>query len=258
LPKLNSKIVILLYNCSYLFVFIQYNSVVNQIKHKRRKQLMTFSPYTPLIRSQVQSGKASVNPVANVPTMVYVQFEERFLSIPKVVAAPQTTVPGTTVQGVGVANVTREGFDLYVTRSNTTATSVSWIAALTNEFELNMSLQTDAHINPDAIKVLKHFGMLYTPGLSDDQFIDITLEWTLRDTKGAMIRSGFQGFKFDSAYTYTTPEVSIDFTGLPVGDYRLTHEANVPGFGVWKDHCIIRLNSDGTIHGALYEPYQVD
>lgn len=214
---------------------------------------------TPRIRSQVQSGKVYVEPVANVPTMVHVTFEQPFLDIPQVVVSPNTTVPGTTVLEVGAANITKEGFDAYVTRTNTTTTSVSFIAALTNDFELNMSMQTDAWNNPGTTKILKHYGNINQDNIpQSSQFVDVELEWTLRDTKGAMIRSGFTAFAASDASNYKTPQISTDFTGLAVGDYRLTHESHVPGFGVFKTHAIIRLNADGTIKGDYLEPYQVD
>jgi hypothetical protein len=225
------------------------------------------SKYTPQIRQQVQSGKVYVEPVANVPTMAHVTFEEPFVAIPQVVASANTTVPGTTVLEVGVANVTKEGFDVYVTRTNTTTTSVSFVAALTNSVDINFTLQDNGNHTDGAnqriiTKILKHHASLY-PEMTidadaDKHFVDVEVEWTLRDPKGAMIRSGFQAFEKDGLYYYKTPELSIDFTGMAIGDYRLTYESHVPGLGAQKHHAIIRINSLGNVEGSYIEPYEAD
>lgn len=76
----------------------------------------------------IQSGVESINPEANTPTSVNVEFSNEYSSPPVVVATPVTTVPGKTVTGVGVNNITTTGFTLWVTRTNTTETSVNWIA----------------------------------------------------------------------------------------------------------------------------------
>jgi hypothetical protein len=48
----------------------------------------------------------------------------------RVVATPRTTVPGTQVLGVGVGSITTSGFNVYITRTNTTSTNtgIDWIA----------------------------------------------------------------------------------------------------------------------------------
>ena len=76
----------------------------------------------------IQWGVATITPVANTPTGSGVKFSTAYTSVPIVVASPITTVAGTTVTGGTVAEITTTGFDAYVTRSNTTNTSVGWIA----------------------------------------------------------------------------------------------------------------------------------
>jgi hypothetical protein len=41
-------------------------------------------------------------------------------------AVPNTTVPGTQVQGVGISSVTSDGCVLTLTRTNTTVTTIYW------------------------------------------------------------------------------------------------------------------------------------
>jgi hypothetical protein len=44
------------------------------------------------------------------------------------VASPLTAVPGTQVTGIGIADVTKNGCKIYLTRTNTTTTGIHWIA----------------------------------------------------------------------------------------------------------------------------------
>jgi len=76
----------------------------------------------------VQWGVATITPVANTPTSSPVKFSTAYTSVPMVVASPITTVGGTTVTSGTVSDITTSGFEAYVTRSNTTNTSVGWIA----------------------------------------------------------------------------------------------------------------------------------
>ena len=73
-------------------------------------------------------GRVSIVPVANKPTMAHVDFPKPFQGQPYVIVTPVTSVPGTNVLGVGAANNTKNGFDAYVTRTNTTETTLAWIA----------------------------------------------------------------------------------------------------------------------------------
>lgn len=76
----------------------------------------------------IQWGVESITPVANTPTSKAVRFSTAYTSVPMVVACPLTTVEGTSVTGGTVASISATGFDAYVTRNNTTSTSVGWIA----------------------------------------------------------------------------------------------------------------------------------
>lgn len=83
--------------------------------------------------STMQSGRVKIKPVANTPTYVQVKFRVPFLATPRVVCTPATSVPGTQVQEVGHTDVNKDGFKLYLTRTNTTETSVDWIAVFADE-----------------------------------------------------------------------------------------------------------------------------
>ena len=76
----------------------------------------------------IQWGVESITPVANTPTGKAVTFSTSYTSVPLVVGCPITTVAGTSVTGGTVADITATGFNAYVTRSNTTNTTVGWIA----------------------------------------------------------------------------------------------------------------------------------
>lgn len=60
--------------------------------------------------------------------MKHVSFPKSFTGTPYVVVTPVTSVPGTNVLGVGAANNVKDGFDAYITRTNTTETILAWIA----------------------------------------------------------------------------------------------------------------------------------
>ena len=76
----------------------------------------------------IQWGVVSITPVANTPTSAAVKFPVAYTSIPMVLTTAITTVAGTSVSGNASANITVTGFDAYVTRNNTTSTSVGWVA----------------------------------------------------------------------------------------------------------------------------------
>lgn len=73
-------------------------------------------------------GRSTITPVANTPTSLNVNFGGSFLAAPIVVAVPVTTVPGTVVHGVAVTERTTTGFKLWIYRTSSSATDVSWIA----------------------------------------------------------------------------------------------------------------------------------
>lgn len=76
---------------------------------------------------EVQAGIVTVNPVANTPTKKAFAFAVPFETAPIVTAVAISTVPGTVVE-VTVASVTNIGVDVWVRRTNTTATQVMVIA----------------------------------------------------------------------------------------------------------------------------------
>lgn len=77
----------------------------------------------------VGGGVVITPSAANTPTKVTVSFPANmFTTPPVVVATANTTLPGNEVTGVGVGSVTAAGADIWLTRTNTTSTKVSWIA----------------------------------------------------------------------------------------------------------------------------------
>lgn len=77
-----------------------------------------------------QYGQTQIVPVPNVPTKTTITFPRPFSVAPIVLVTPYTSVPGTTVLGVGAYDITATGFELYLTRTNTTTTLLNWAAAL--------------------------------------------------------------------------------------------------------------------------------
>lgn len=77
----------------------------------------------------VQWGTVSITPsAADTPTSKVVTFGTEFPGNPSVTLTPQTSVPGTTVLGVGVSDRSAAGVTVWVSRINTTATVVQWLA----------------------------------------------------------------------------------------------------------------------------------
>ena len=76
----------------------------------------------------IQWGVETITPVADKPTAKAVKFGVAYTSVPMVLTTAITTVPGTSVSGNAAADITVTGFDAYVTRNNTTNTSVGWVA----------------------------------------------------------------------------------------------------------------------------------
>nr|WSX79683.1 right-handed parallel beta-helix repeat-containing protein [Streptomyces sp. NBC_00899] len=75
-------------------------------------------------------GRIVITPsAANTPTKVTVTFPAGLFTVaPVVVATAETSLPGNEVTGVGIGSRTPTQVDIWLTRTNTTATSVSWIA----------------------------------------------------------------------------------------------------------------------------------
>lgn len=76
----------------------------------------------------IQWGVESITPVKDTPTAKAVTFPVSYTSVPMVITSAITTVPGTSVSGHAPADITVTGFDAYVTRNNTTNTSIGWVA----------------------------------------------------------------------------------------------------------------------------------
>ena len=78
---------------------------------------------------EIQHGNVSISPsAANTPTSKAVTFAKEFSGSPDIVASGHTSVPGTTLLGVGTASRSTTGCTIWITRTNTTDTTVNWIA----------------------------------------------------------------------------------------------------------------------------------
>ena len=78
---------------------------------------------------EIQHGNISITPsAANTPTSKVVTFAQEFSGNPDVVVTGHTSVPGTTLLGVGTSNRSSTSCTIWITRTNTTDTTVSWIA----------------------------------------------------------------------------------------------------------------------------------
>ena len=76
----------------------------------------------------IQTGRVTITPKPNEPTMKKVTFPKPFKSQPGVVMTVISSVPGTNVLGIGTSNNTKDGFEAYVTRINDTETILVWVA----------------------------------------------------------------------------------------------------------------------------------
>ena len=78
---------------------------------------------------EIQHGSVSITPsAANTPTSKLITFNKQFSGAPNVLANAHTAVPGTTVLGVGTASNSSTDCTIWLTRTNTTATTVNWLA----------------------------------------------------------------------------------------------------------------------------------
>jgi len=77
---------------------------------------------------QIVMGAPSINPVANTNTSLRVGYAAGFRLVPNVVLSARSSVIGTTVTNVVVNNIDGGGFDIVIRRSNTTATTVDYLA----------------------------------------------------------------------------------------------------------------------------------
>ena len=76
-----------------------------------------------------QYGKVNVSCTANTVSTADVTFNREYKTMPIVTVTAGTSVPGTIVQEVSISNVTYTGFTVCVYRTNTSATSIQWMAA---------------------------------------------------------------------------------------------------------------------------------
>ena len=76
----------------------------------------------------IQCGKVNVSCTANTVSTANVTFEKAYLIAPIVTVTAGSSSPGTVVTEVTMSNVTTTGFTICVYRTNTSATSVHWIA----------------------------------------------------------------------------------------------------------------------------------
>lgn len=77
----------------------------------------------------IQFGRDSIIPTAaNTPTKKTITFKYKFKNAPNVQVTALTTVPGTSITGVGMMNTTETKTDIYLTRINTNETYFDWFA----------------------------------------------------------------------------------------------------------------------------------
>ncbi|HYF73904.1 MAG TPA: hypothetical protein VD864_13835 [Nocardioides sp.] len=74
------------------------------------------------------AGAVSIVPVANTPTAGAVAFGKTLDSNVRVVATGTSTVPGSNLTEVAQSGTTTTGTNIYIYRTNTTSTSVHWLA----------------------------------------------------------------------------------------------------------------------------------
>ena len=76
----------------------------------------------------IQAGRVTITPKPNEPTSKRVTFPKPFKEKAHISLTPITSVPGVTVLGVGTSSNTKDGFDAYVLRTNSTDTEITWVA----------------------------------------------------------------------------------------------------------------------------------
>lgn len=77
----------------------------------------------------IQWGSVNITPsAANTPTKVTVKFPTAYDYTPDIMVSGYTTAPGTSVTGVAHGADSATSTDIYVTRTNTTATTIRWLA----------------------------------------------------------------------------------------------------------------------------------
>ncbi|MFB7142675.1 hypothetical protein ACFCYN_24000 [Gottfriedia sp. NPDC056225] len=76
----------------------------------------------------IQTGAVSITPVANTPTSIAVTYPKPFPTLPSVQVTPNTGVPESEVKMVSFGNPTVNGFNAFIYRTNTNATTLYWVA----------------------------------------------------------------------------------------------------------------------------------
>ena len=76
-----------------------------------------------------QYGKVAVSCTANTVSTANVTFDREYKTMPIVTVTAGSSSPGTIVQEVTVSNITYTGFTVCVYRTNTSTTTIQWMAA---------------------------------------------------------------------------------------------------------------------------------
>jgi hypothetical protein len=78
---------------------------------------------------EIQFGTVKITPsAANTPTSAKVTFQKEFSGVPTVIVSPVGSIVGTTILGAGVTAYTTKDCLVWVTRTNTSETTLNWIA----------------------------------------------------------------------------------------------------------------------------------
>lgn len=106
--------------------------IIDRVENMRKEIEFNFSSLdrNAVMTSSFAAGQVLITPTAaNTPTSIAITFGKEFSNVPIVVCTANTMAPGTVVTGVSATDITKTGCNLWLTRTNTTATGVSWIAA---------------------------------------------------------------------------------------------------------------------------------
>ena len=76
-----------------------------------------------------QYGKVSVSCTANTVSTADVTFNREYKTMPIVTLTAGSSAPGTAITEVTVSNITYTGFTVCVYRTNTSTTTIQWMAA---------------------------------------------------------------------------------------------------------------------------------
>ena len=76
-----------------------------------------------------QYGKVAVSCTANTVSTANVTFDREYQTMPIVTLTAGSSAPGTAITEVTVSNITYTGFTVCVYRTNTSSTTIQWMAA---------------------------------------------------------------------------------------------------------------------------------